>query len=457
MRRPSVKKFRKSVIGIDQRVTTRIGKSVPYVHFDNAASTPALQPVMSKLEEFLIWYSGVHRGTGHKSIICSQIYDHCHEIIADFVGADLNHNTVIMLKNTTEAINKLSYRLPLNNGALVVSTEMEHHSNDLPWRRGGKVKYVRVDEKGLLDLADLKNILRRYYPRVKLVTVCGASNVTGHINDIHLIAEMAHEYGAALLVDAAQLVPHHPVDMKPDHHPQHIDYLAFSGHKIFSPFGSGVLIGPRRTFAWGEPEYQGGGTVDLVTNHNVIWTDLPDKEEAGSPNVVGTFLLAETLKYLQKVGMSEICAYEQQLTSYALEKISSLPGITVYGSMPRVGVISFNLEEISHNQLGNLLCLEGGIGVRTGCFCAQGYVRKLMGLDEDQQSYASYLEKGLEELPGMVRISLAAYNTHREIDHLVNLLKKISSHKQYYRKLKAELPPASQWLPSNSSLRNLVV
>lgn len=404
-----------------------------FINFDNAASTPALKSVFKELEKALQWYSGVHRGTGYKSLVSSHLFDRCHEEIGRFVKADPEKDTVIMVKNTTEAINKLSYRLRLSPTDVVISTMMEHHSNDLPWRRQGHVYYAGLDEQGRLDLRDLEKKLRFWYPRVRLLTACGASNVTGHANDVHRLAEMAHEYGARILIDGAQYVPHRAVDMRPHGQPDHIDYLAFSGHKIYAPFGCGVLIGPCETFLNGAPEYVGGGTVQFVTLDQVKWGDLPDREEAGSPNMIGALALAETLKYLDKMGMEAISRYEEGICEYALRLIKDIPGITVYGGLPRVGVISFNMRGIDHSLLGAILCYEAAIGVRTGCFCAQPYVRSLLAFDKPA-ALDEY--EGLKpwQMPGMVRVSLAAYNTVEEVERLVDILTEVSAHKKEYQR-----------------------
>ncbi len=445
--RKCLQAFRKNIIGINQEVPTLNQKKRPYINFDNAASTPALWSVLKETEAFLSWYSGVHRGTGYKSLVSSRVYDDCHQIIGQYVKADMDKNTVILLKNTSEAINKLSYRLDLSATDVVVSTMMEHHSNDLPWRKKAVVKYAEVDERGQLDSSDLEKKLKHNYPRVKLLTVTGASNVTGHINDIHYLAELAHEYKARIMVDAAQLIPHHKIDIKSNDHPQHIDYIAFSGHKLYAPFGTGVLIGPRDTFMNGEPEYAGGGTVNMVTSDHIIWADSPDRDEVGSPNVLGAFALARTLQYLERTGVEELLCYEKQLTAYALQALQGVPGMIIYGASPRVGVISFNIKGISHGLIGAILCYEAGIGVRTGCFCAQAYVRRLMGEVEDSKRIAAYVQKDIGQLPGMVRVSLAAYNTTEEIDRLVACLKDIVKNKKAYQKQYLYSAPSAAYLP----------
>lgn len=428
----NVKRFRKMVMGVDLRVPVRGNKQVRFINFDNAASTPALKPVYNKLNDYLKWYSGVHRGTGHKSIVSSQLFDECHEDIARFVKADPERDVVIIVKNTTEAINKLSYRLNLSPTDVVISTMMEHHSNDLPWRRAGRVDYVRLDGEGRLDLQEVSKKLRFWYPRVRLLTVCGASNVTGHINDIAHLAALAHEFGARFMLDAAQYAPHLPLDMKPHGHPEHIDYLAFSGHKIYAPFGAGVLIGPRDTFLKGAPEYSGGGTVALVGRGQVIWGGVPDRDEAGSPNLIGALALSETLRILDDIGMESIAAYEEQLTEYTLRLLKDVPGIAVYGGLPRVGVVSFNVRDIDHSLLGAILAYEGGIGIRTGCFCAQPYVRHLLG-QKEPANLDDYARLPVWQMPGLARISLGAYNSLVEIEKLARLLYRIAANKKEYQ------------------------
>lgn len=443
----AARQLRKNIAGLDQKVPVLGGRGRRYIYLDNAASTPALVSVLQDINEIMKWYAGVHRGTGYKSLLSSRIYDESHDVIAQFVGADPVNDSVIMVKNTTEAINKLSRRIAFNSNDIVLTTEMEHHSNDLPWRAQSRVQYAGLNEKGQLDLLDLEARLKQYHPRVKMLAVCGASNVTGHINDVHRMAVMAHDYGAKILVDGAQLIPHHRFDMKPHGQPDHIDYLAFSAHKIYAPFGSGVLIGPKDTFQHGQPDYTGGGTVNLVMKDKIYWADLPDKEEAGSPNVPGAYALARTLQYLDKIGMEDLIEYEKELTAYALGKISEIKQVVVYGTQPRVGVISFNIEKMHHALVGAVLCYEAATGVRTGCFCAQNYVRKLLGIEEKTEHALIYEQKQLHIVPGMVRISLGGYNTREEIDHLVSWIKKITLNRDYYGKHYVYYPQLDGFAP----------
>ncbi|MGD8584407.1 MAG: aminotransferase class V-fold PLP-dependent enzyme, partial [Chloroflexota bacterium] len=284
--------LRNRVVGYDQLVPLLDGRLIRYVNLDNAASTPALRDVLEVVDHFMPYYSSVHRGTGFKSRLSTVAYDQAHEIVAEFVGADPETNTVIFGKNTTEAVNKLSYRLPVGKDEIIISTQLEHHSNDLPWRRRGKVVHIKATPEGRLDEDDFDLQLQRYAGRIALVAVTGASNVSGFIQPVHRLARKAHAAGARILVDAAQLAPHRKVDMRPDDDPEHLDFLTLSAHKMYAPYGTGALIGPKEVFMQGAPEYPGGGTVDIVTLDEVNWAGMPDRDEAGSPNVVGAVAMA---------------------------------------------------------------------------------------------------------------------------------------------------------------------
>jgi cysteine desulfurase/selenocysteine lyase len=415
------------VVGLELKLPLLDGRLARYINLDNAASTPPLRPVLDAVVRFLPYYSSVHRGTGLKSRVSSAAYDDAHDTVARFVGADTTANTVIFGKNATEAINKLAYRYPLAPDAVVLSTLMEHHSNDLPWRRRAQVVRAGVTADGRLDEADLDRLFHEYGKRIALVTVSGASNVTGFVQPIHRIARKAHASGARILVDAAQLAPHRALDVKPDDDPEHLDFVVLSAHKMYAPFGTGALVGARDVFMHGEPEYQGGGTVETVTLDEVRWAGVPDREEAGSPNVVGAVAMAAAVRVLMDTGMNVLHQREAALTAYALERLRAVPGITLYGETnpalvdDRVGVISFNLAGVPHALVAAILGYEGGIGVRSGCFCAQPYVAHLLGRTARDVANSG----DTSSRPGMVRISLAAYNTIGDLDAAVEMLGRI--------------------------------
>lgn len=423
--------LRREIVGIDTPVPLLDGSERPYVFLDNAASTPALRPVLRRVEEFLPWYSGVHRGTGFKSLLSTELFDRAHDVVGRFVGADLRSNTVIFTKNTTECVNKLSNRFGFRPGDVVITTSMEHHSNDLPWRKNATVVHAGITADGHLDTAALKSALERHRGSVRLVAVNGASNITGICSPIHEIAALVHAAGARIFVDAAQLAPHRKIDIRPDDDPGHIDFLALSAHKMYAPFGTGALIGPRAFFEEGIPDMVGGGVVDIVTLDDVAWNDPPHKEEAGSPNVVGGIALAEAACVLQAVGMDAIAHHEHQMLEYAYGRLKRIPGVILYGPTDnlaeKVGVIPFNVEGMHNALVAAIIGTEAGIGVRNGCFCAHPYVKELLRVtpEEDRRFTAEVLAGNKSNLPGMVRASLGCYSNRDDIDALVDVLEKV--------------------------------
>jgi cysteine desulfurase/selenocysteine lyase len=434
--------LRERVVGIHTRVPLlNNDESRPYINFDNAASTPTLKDVLDTVDEFMLWYSSVHRGTGFKSKVATQAYDDAHRIVAEFVGANLNDHTVIFGKNTTEAVNKLSYRLPLTKDDVVLVSLLEHHSNDLPWRARAHVEHIRADELGRLDEADLDRLLEQYADKVKLVAITGASNVTGHLPDIHRIAEKAHKAGAQILIDAAQLAPHRRVSMGALDDPAHLDYVTLSAHKMYAPFGTGALIGRKDTFEQGEPEYRGGGTIEIVTVDHVEWAAPPDRDEAGSPNVVGAVALAAAIRVINKLGMDIIAEHEAELTAYTLDALAGIERLHIYGdtnpanAANRLGVIPINIDGMSHFLVAAILGAEWGIGVRNGCFCAHPYLLHLLGLsaEESNRVRRDILVNNRTDMPGLTRISFGLYNIAEEIDVLRQALINITRGKYYGR------------------------
>jgi selenocysteine lyase/cysteine desulfurase len=427
--------MRERVLGLDHMVPVLDGSLAPYINLDNAATTPTLKDVAEAVERFLPYYSSVHRGSGFKSRLSTLVYDQAHEIIARFVDANPETHTVIFGKNTTEAINKLSYRLPLDSDSVVITTIMEHHSNDLPWRNRARVVHVGATADGRLDEEDFERQLQNHAGRIALVAVTAASNVTGLLQPVHRLARLTHDVGARIMVDGAQLAPHRRIDMKPDDDPEHLDFVALAGHKMYAPFGTGALIGPKELFLQSGPEYPGGGTVDVVTLNEVHWAAMPDRDEAGSPNVIGAMAMAKSAQVLMDLGMDTVAAHEAHLTAYALERLRSIPRIRLYGdtdprrSDQRLGVIPFNLESISHYLVAAILGYEGGVGVRSGCFCAHPYVVHLLNLPEAEQTRwkARVLSGDKSEMPGMVRASFGCYNTTEDVDRLVEMLEVVAS------------------------------
>ena len=416
---------------VDQQVPLHDGRLVPYINFDNAASTPPLRAVEDAVRAFMPWYSSVHRGAGFKSQLATHAYEQARAQTLRFVGADPATHVCIFGKNATEGLNKVARRLPLGSGRdVVVVTAMEHHSNDLPYRAVAKVVHAAVTPTGELDEADFDRLLAAYAGRVALVAVSGASNVTGVLNPIARLAEKAHAAGAHILVDGAQLVPHRPVSVGALDDPAHIDYLVFSAHKLYAPYGTGALIARRDTFEQGEPDLRGGGTVKFVTEESLEWGSTPDRDEAGSPNVVGAVALAAALLQLEAIGLDRVAAHEAELTAYALERLAGLKEIDLIGDRDparahnRLGVIPFNLRGLPHVLVAAVLGHDFGIAVRNGTLCARTYTHRLLGLSpaEIEQAHAALLANDHRQSPGLVRASFGLYNTREEVDVFIDAL-----------------------------------
>lgn len=289
--------------------------------------------------------------------------------------------------------------------------------------------------------------------RIALVAVTGASNVSGYIQPIHRLAQKAHAVGAKILVDAAQLAPHRKIDMLDDDNPGHLDFVALSAHKMYAPYGTGALVGLKEVFLSDGPEYPGGGTVDVVTLDEVHWAGMPDRDEAGSPNVVGAIAMAAAAKTLMEIGMENIAEHEERLIAYTLERLTSLAGVRVYGETDparasvKVGAIPFNLDDVSHFLVAAILGYEGGVGVRSGCFCAHPYVVHLLDLDEDDsESWRGQILMGNKsDMPGMVRASFGCYNNTEDIDRLIEMLERISAN-DYQGKYRL-VPSTGEYIP----------
>lgn len=445
--------FRNLVVGIDTPVVLRSGKTIKGINFDNAATTPPLIKVIEEINSFAPYYSSIHRGGGYKAKISSDKYEEARNTVLKFVGGNPNKDLVIFVQNATAAINKVAHRLAqqaeeyINSGSkknnksmekmVVLATSMEHHSNDLPWRNNYEVKYIEVDECGRLSLDDLRAKLEKYKGLVKLVTVTGASNVTGYVNPIHRIAEWAHRYGAKILVDGSQLIPHAPFDMKPFASNKHIDFLVFSAHKMYAPFGVGVLIGPKDFFEHGDPDYSGGGTVKAVTHEQVIWNDPPFKDEAGTPNLMGVIALTAAIKTLNHIGMRNVDKHEKALTRQLIQGLKKINSIELYCTededQERVGIVPFNMKGVYCDLLAEILAGEAGIAVRSGCFCAHPYIQRLLKISPDEVNSVMQNPNGIK--PGMVRVSFGLYNEHEEVEKFIEILREIGKDRWRYLKL----------------------
>ncbi len=415
------------LVGADTEVPLVTGGTRRYVNLDYAASAPALQAVHDAVEELLGWYSSVHRGAGFKSRASTAAYEGARESIRQFVNGRPD-DAVIITRNTTDSINLLAGTLP--EGTHVVAFAGEHHANLLPWQRCG-VRYMAVPETPAEMLATLEVTLRELPPcdDPHLVAATGASNVTGEIWPMAEISRVAHANGARLLVDAAQLAPHSPIDMQRDG----IDFLALSGHKLYAPYGAGALIGERDWLTAGDPFLRGGGAVKMVTIAETLWADLPDRQEAGSPNVIGAVALGVACDALATAGMDRIADEEAALLAYARERLGAIGGFQHYrlwpSDHPRVGLLTFNLGEVPYDLLAAVLSAEHGIGIRHGCFCAHPLMVQLLHVaDPEVDRLMDETRAGHNlRLPGAARMSLGLGSTRADVDALADALISIAA------------------------------
>ncbi|HEX9259902.1 MAG TPA: aminotransferase class V-fold PLP-dependent enzyme [Acidimicrobiales bacterium] len=393
------------------------GVERPYLNLDAGASTSAHPAVAEAVQEFLPWYSSVHRGAGYKSRQATARYEQARERALSFAGrAKDGTDVAILCRNTTEAINHLAYRLRLAPDDVVATTVVEHHANLLPWARLCQRRFVECGPDGTFDVGDVSAVLDDG-PRPRLLAITGASNVTGWTPPLDDVIAAAHRRGVPVLVDAAQLAPHLPL-------PADADFLAWSGHKMYAPFGTGVLLGPRAAFEEGDPFLAGGGAVDLVDLDEVAWTDPPEREEAGSPNVVGAIALDAAMAELQRVGFPAIEAHDRELATMLRNGLAAIPGVTVLG--PRSGgvhipVAAFVVAGLPHALVAARLSAEFAIGVRHGCFCAHPYLLRLLRLtDADVATFRQAVRRGdRRDIPGAVRASAGLSTTPADVERLL--------------------------------------
>lgn len=397
-----------------------------YVSFDAAASTAPLRSVVKRVEDFLPWYSSIHRGAGYKSQRSTAAYEEARDAAIAFAGraGQDSDDVAIFCRNTTEALNQLAYRLNLDKSDVIVTTVVEHHANLLPWSRVATLRHVECGEAGTFGVEDIEAALDAS-PRPKLLAVTGASNITGWLPAIDEIIAAAHSRGIRVVVDGAQLAPHRPL-------PSGADFIAWSGHKMYAPFGAGVLIGPRQTFSEGDPFLAGGGAVDLVDLDEVVWTDPPDREEAGSPNVVGAVALHAAIETIEEIGWPAIIDHDRRLADRLRSGLASITGVRLLGpglDTETLPVAPFTVDGVPHSLVAARLATEDAIGVRHGCFCAHPYLIRLLGLS--RQDVAVYREEMLggdrRNMPGAVRASAGLSTSDEDVETLLAAVERIAS------------------------------
>ncbi len=402
------------------------GTERPYLSMDAAASTAALPQVAARVQEFLPWYSSVHRGAGYKSQSSTRAYEDARSAALAFAGRSPgggSDDVAVICRNTTEALNHLAYRLRLAKGDVVITTVVEHHANLLPWSRAATCRHVECGTDGTFTVGDVAVALdQRPFPR--LLAITGASNITGWMPPLAEIITAAHDRGIPVAVDAAQLAPHRPLSAD-------ADFLAWSGHKMYAPFGAGILLGPRHAFTDGDPFLAGGGAVDLVDLDEVLWTAPPEREEAGSPNVTGAVALHTAIDTLTGIGWPALAAHERRIGASLRRGLAAIPGVRVLGPGPDVEtlpVATFTMDGVPHALAAARLAAEDAIGVRHGCFCAHPYLMRLLSYTrEDVRRYRDQVRHGdRSAMPGAIRASAGINTTERDVARLLAAVARIA-------------------------------
>ncbi len=418
------------------------------VNLDNAATTIPFSAVSDAVAEFLRTYGSVHRGSGQRSRTSTQSYEEARDRIQRFTGASLD-SYVVFTKNTTEAINHAAQLWSTISGKVLVS-DIEHSSNLLPWLVGNEVVQYRTKSNGTLSLEDVEEMFKAHED-IKLLTITGSSNVTGYKPPIHDLAELAHKYGAMILVDACQLIQHQRVDVLPNDDSRHLDFVAFSGHKMYAPFGGGVLIGPKEFFDQATPYQIGGGNLTYISR-DLQLKRFPTVQahDPGTPNAVGAISIAKATEVLESIGYDRIHKYESDLVGTAFRGLKQVDGVEVYVSESELGsVIPFDIEGIDSRLTAEILRDDYGIGVRAGSFCTYELMRKMKGIsDEDDQIISGEIDKGItRNIPGVVRASFGLVNSQEDVTRLVSAVDEITQNGiEHYSQMYERDTPTGMWM-----------
>ncbi|MFC1784029.1 aminotransferase class V-fold PLP-dependent enzyme [Candidatus Neomarinimicrobiota bacterium] len=447
-----LKNIQSDFIGLDTLYTRADGKKTKRIYLDSTASTLMMKAAYNAIESFYNHYSNTHSLLHFSAKTATQNYKWAHDRILSFVKADPNKYACFFTgSGTTAGINRMArvFRDYQRDRDVVIVSLMEHHSNDLPHRKhAGKVVHIPLDnhsgKPGCINMEVLTEELKKNKDSINYIAMTGVSNVTGIINPIYDIAELAHKYGALILVDGAQMAAHLPIKMSGHTNPlRNIDALVFSGHKTYVPGSPGVVICRKDILSSMEPEEVGGGMVDQVHVSRYTITDkFPDREEAGTPNIPGAIGLAAAIDVLDKIGMEFIYEDENLLITDALDQMKQVENVIIYGETncslcPRAASISFNIRGMDHGLVAAILNDYHNIAVRNECFCAHPYVKEmiieeLLGskVSDDFDFDAEFKVKA-----GMVRASFGIYSTKDDVTALVLALKDIGAKRDEYSNL----------------------
>ncbi len=417
-----------------------------HVYLDNAATIKPFKRVLEYIVDEFYQYGSVHRGAGRFSKETTYRYEKAREAVRQAVGASEN-NYVILTKNTTEAINMAAALWKEKPGKVLVS-DIEHSSNLLPWLRTQEIIQYKTSNEGTIDQGDIEEKLRQ--SNIKLLAVTGSSNVTGYKPPIHDLARLAHTYRAKILIDACQLIPHETVNMLSDDDPKHLDFIAFSGHKMYAPFGAGCLVGPKEFFDKVLPYQIGGGNLPYVTsNLEILRFNTVQTHDPGTPNVMGLIALEESFRQLADLRMIPF-QYEEELVQIAFDGLRKNKKVKIYISQPYGSVIPFDIHGIPAKLAAEILDAEYSIGTRAGSFCTYELVRRLKGISgEEDQHIATEVEQGItSSILGIIRASFSIYNTVEDVKKLLLAVEEISARSFEFYQSRYQIDPITgNWRP----------
>ncbi|MFE2187951.1 aminotransferase class V-fold PLP-dependent enzyme [Streptomyces sp. NPDC059455] len=418
------------VLGGDVLVPLVTGGEVTYAALDYAASAPALRRVWDDIAAYAPYYGSVHRGAGYLSQLSTDLFENSRKDVAAFLGCR-EDDQVVFTRSTTDSLNLLAAVAP--RGTEVFVFETEHHASLLPWeqREDVTVRYLSAPRSPRQAVETLEKALAGRAEGPALVCVTGASNVTGELWPVRELAEAAHDHGARIVLDAAQLAPHHPVDIAE----ADVDWVAFSGHKLYAPFGAGVLAGRADWLREARPYLAGGGASRKVTRRDdggvdVEWHTTAARHEAGSPNVIGVYAIASACKALTEAGFAGLVARERQLIEKVRAGLAEVPEVRVLSlfgdDAPRVGVLSFVVEGWNSSHFAAALSAEYGIGVRDGLFCAHPLVRTLLDSEPDEPGECGAPEAAPGERSlNAIRVSFGAGTPDEHVERFVGAVKEL--------------------------------
>lgn len=451
-----LQKIRTDFIGIDTHYTLATNKRSKRHFLDSAASTLMMKTAQATAFEFLKHYSNTHSTTHFSARISTEAYEWAHARILSFLNADPADYTCIFLgSGSTSCFNRISkiFRDLKPDQNTVLISLMEHHSNDLPHRKHhDNVLHIPLEGEGKhmghLNMIALEDLLQKYQGDVSYVAVTAASNVTGIINPIHEIAQLAHAYGAYVVVDGSQIVARQSVNVGQNvPHSRNIDAFIFSGHKVYAPGSPGVMVVRREVIQDVVPTDVGGGMVNRVFRQSYeVSPKLPDREEAGTPNILGAITLAAAIEVLDRIGMDVVSKEEERLLQMLLLGLQDIPELTIYGSddlsrYPRVATVAFNLRGFDHGLLAAILNDYYNVAVRNDCFCAHPYVREMLlqelwDLDVlnalNQDVFDQLDQEFIKARQGMVRVSLGLYTTERDIAAFLSAIHDLNFRHDFY-------------------------